>query len=303
MIDTSDTRLIRTREDLRYVLSGCEGSTGLVMTKGNVHEGHVALVTEARHKCDTVVVSIFVDPLDDTVNRPREAADSSNIFSQTLDRDFSALAAAGADIVFAPSTDTMYPSGLPHITINPGYLAGEYEGKAKPGYFSALCQLSVKMLNLVEPDSVFMGQKDAQELAVIRQLVRDFDYPITVVSVPTVRDGQGVPVSNQLMMLSEKGREQAAMLSRSLRLGIQEAAKSGSAQAVLKVTEEAAVQATGVDVDYVVLVDALSFEDLETEGPKTACLVVAGVLSDTDREGKQQSIRLTDNVLVVLDNK
>lgn len=291
MNQEEQARLIRNREDLRYIVAQSQGQRGLIMTRGDLHDGHLALIDEIRNRCDTLVVSVFVNPLQLT-DDPDGAT-----YADTLDRDFALLSRAGVDIVFAPSVDAMYPNGLPEIGITPGKFATIYEGAARPGYYSGLCVMATKLFNLVQPDVVVVGQDDPQQVAVIRQLVRDLDYRIDVITVPVQRDGAGIPLSRNSRLMNSSERKKAAQVSAAVRKGVHEAASSGDSQRVLDVVSKHMVDLDGVKADYVALVDPMSFDEVEPGTPQTACLIVA---ADITGGPNAPSRRIVDNALVVL---
>src|SRR3954464_8476039 len=161
---------------------------GLVPTMGYLHEGHLALVDEARRRADRVILSIFVNPLqfgpgEDLVRYPRD-----------LPRDRTMASARGAQALFIPSVQTMYPSGS-EIRVTPGSSAERWEGAARPGHFAGVLTVVAKLFHLVEPDAACFGRKDIQQLTLVRQMVRDLDWAIEIVAIPTVREGDGVAMS------------------------------------------------------------------------------------------------------------
>lgn len=289
MSQQKQARLIRNREDLRYIVGRTEGKCGLVMTRGDIHEGQLSLLKEIRHRCDTLVVSLFVNPL-------QLSGDvDATTYVDNLDRDFALLSEAGADIVFAPSVDAMYPNGLPEVSVTPGKFAVTYEGAARPGYYSGLSLLATKLFNLVNPDVVVVGQNDPQQVAVIRQLVRDLDYKIDVITVPVQRDGAGIPFSSTV--LSDDARKVAAKVSAAIRHGVHEAAASGDSAKVLDAVTTQLSDLKGAKVDYIALVDPMTFDEIEPGTPQTACLIAAVELK---AKRGQQPQRYVDNALVVL---
>lgn len=184
-------------------------SVGLVPTMGYLHRGHAALVDRARAENDLVVTSIFVNPLqfgpnEDFARYPRD-----------LDADRELLAAHGADFVFAPSVDEMYPHPIAtHIEVET--LSSRMEGERRPGHFRGVATVVGKLFNIVQPDRAYFGEKDYQQLQVIRRMVADLSFGLTVVGVPTVRDVDGVALSSRNVYLSPEERSAAPVLSRSL---------------------------------------------------------------------------------------
>ncbi|MCG2624243.1 pantoate--beta-alanine ligase [Arthrobacter sp. I2-34] len=190
-------------------------SQALVPTMGALHSGHAALVDAARGANDVVVVSIFVNPL-----QFGEAADLQR-YPRTLEADLDLLASAGADIVFAPAVQEVYPDGEPLVRISAGRLGETLEGASRPGHFDGALTVVAKLLHYALPAlpadfRAYFGQKDAQQLALVRRMVADLDFPVEIVGVPIVRDADGLALSSRNRFLSPAEREAALVLSRSL---------------------------------------------------------------------------------------
>src|SRR4029077_21133647 len=182
---------------------------GFVPTMGHLHEGHLALVDEARRRTDTVVLSIFVNPLqfgpqEDLSRYPRD-----------LPHDRRLSEARGVELLFVPSVETMYSPGT-EIRVVAGDTAERWEGAARPGHFTDVLTVVAKLLHRVEPDVVCFGQKDIQQVTLVRRMLRDLDWPIELAIVPTVRDADGVALSSRNAYLSAPEREEATALSRGL---------------------------------------------------------------------------------------
>ncbi|TJY70209.1 pantoate--beta-alanine ligase [Arthrobacter sp. CAU 1506] len=199
------------------LLAGASGrpSVGLVLTMGALHAGHAALVRAAREASDVVVVSIFVNPL-----QFGEAEDLDR-YPRTLEADLDLLAECGADVVFAPSVEEVYPNGAPGIRITAGDLGAKFEGASRPGHFDGALTVVAKLLHLGLPVGAadyrtFFGQKDAQQLVLVKRMVADLNFPVQVVGVPIVRDDDGLALSSRNRFLSEAERDAALVLSRSL---------------------------------------------------------------------------------------
>ena len=202
-------QLTHTREELAAALSALEGSVALVMTMGALHRGHLELVRQAHELADHVVVTIFVNP---TQFAPGEDYDA---YPRTLDADMEALSTVGADVVWAPSNDDAYP--VPATTrIDAGPVAHILEGATRPTHFAGVALVVTKALNLIRPEVALFGQKDAQQLAVIRTFVRDLDIPVRIQGVEIVRDSDGVALSSRNQYLSDAQREHARALSRAI---------------------------------------------------------------------------------------
>ncbi|MER7494381.1 pantoate--beta-alanine ligase [Streptomyces pharetrae] len=210
-----DFELVPTLDDLGYVLEhfAVPGRTAVVMTMGALHEGHATLIRTAREHVGRkgyVVVTVFVNPLQ------FGAGEDLDRYPRTLDADLKTAEQAGADIVFAPSVDEMYPDGRPEITLRAGAMGERLEGASRPGHFDGMLTVVAKLLHLTRPDVAFFGQKDAQQLALIRRMVRDLNFPVEIVGVPTVREEDGLALSSRNRYLSPQERRTALALSRAL---------------------------------------------------------------------------------------
>jgi pantoate--beta-alanine ligase len=200
---------------------------------GALHAGHQALIAAARAECDTVVVSVFVNPA-----QFEDAADLAGYLSEE-ERDWELAAAAGADVVFAPSAEEMYPPGY-QTWVEVEELSRGLEGEFRPGHFRGVATVCLKLFTIVRPQFAYFGQKDAQQLAVIRRLVSDLNLDLTVRSIPTVRDTDGLALSSRNARLSDEERALALALPRALATRDRDAA-----QALLQ----------GLEVDYVEVAD------------------------------------------------
>ncbi|HEY9377982.1 MAG TPA: pantoate--beta-alanine ligase, partial [Jiangellaceae bacterium] len=181
----------RSRAELADTLGTAEAETAVVMTMGALHDGHIALVRAAREQVGTegvVTVTIFVNPLQ---FGPDEDLDR---YPRTFDTDLEICAAEGVNVVFAPGRDEMYPGDGPMVTIGAGKLAAELEGSVRPTHFDGVLTVVAKLLNLTVPTYAFFGEKDYQQLVLIRRMVRDLEMPFEIVGVPTVREPDGLAV-------------------------------------------------------------------------------------------------------------
>jgi pantoate--beta-alanine ligase len=202
-------QLTRTLPELRKHLSTLPRPLGLVPTMGFLHEGHLALVRRARGECGSVAISIFVNPAqfgpqEDLARYPRD-----------LERDLRMLDAAGADVVWAPETGEVYPPGY-QTYVSVGQVAEPLEGAARPGHFRGVATVVAKLFNAFTPDRAYFGQKDAQQVAVIRQMARDLNFPLEIVVCPTVRESDGLAMSSRNTYLAPEERRAAAVLYRAL---------------------------------------------------------------------------------------
>jgi pantoate--beta-alanine ligase len=193
-----------------------QGRRALVMTMGALHEGHATLIRAARELAGPdgeVVVTVFVNPLQ------FGAGEDLDRYPRTLDADLALAEQAGADAVFAPSADEVYPGGEPQVRVSAGPMGERLEGAARPGHFDGMLTVVAKMLHLTRPDAALFGQKDAQQLALIRRMVRDLNFGIEIVAVPTVREADGLALSSRNRYLSAAERRTALALSAALFAG------------------------------------------------------------------------------------
>ena len=188
-----------------------ESTIGFVPTMGALHEGHLALIETARRENDVVVSSIFVNPVQ--FNNPDDLAR----YPRTLEEDCQKLEAAGCDVVFAPSVDEMYPTS-PTLHLNFGSLETVMEGAFRPGHFNGVGIVVAKLFNIVQPDRAYFGQKDLQQVVVIRQLIRDLSFPVELIRCPIVRETDGLAMSSRNRNLTAAEREQAPALFQALTL-------------------------------------------------------------------------------------
>lgn len=217
---------------------------GFVPTMGNLHEGHLNLVREARKLCDVVVVSIFVNPIQ---FGPNEDFDN---YPRTLEQDSHLLAEVGCDIVFAPSVEQMY-GHQPRLTnISVAEITNDLCGLQRPGHFDGVAVVVTKLFNIVQPNYAFFGQKDYQQLAVIKQLVRDLNMPIDVIGVPITRAADGLALSSRNGYLSEQDRKTAPTIYKTLKLAEENLQKGQNLSDVL-VQIRADLTVAGFEVDYV----------------------------------------------------
>ncbi|MFF3458715.1 pantoate--beta-alanine ligase [Streptomyces sp. NPDC002730] len=210
-----DFELVPTLDDLGHVLDhhAVPGRTAVVMTMGALHEGHATLIGAAREHVGRkgfVVVTVFVNPLQ------FGAGEDLDRYPRTLDADLRTAEEAGADVVFAPSAGEVYPGGRPQVRITAGPMGERLEGAARPGHFDGMLTVVAKLLHLTRPDVAFFGQKDAQQLALIRRMALDLNFPVEIVGVPTVREADGLALSSRNRYLSADERRTALALSRSL---------------------------------------------------------------------------------------
>ncbi|MYX75564.1 pantoate--beta-alanine ligase, partial [Streptomyces sp. SID3915] len=210
---TAPTTLLRTAAELDALTRPAGARRAVAMTMGALHDGHATLIRAARKAVGPegqVVVTVFVNPL-----QFGEAADLDR-YPRTLDADLALAAGAGADAVFAPSVDEVYPGGDPQVRIVAGPMGERLEGASRPGHFDGMLTVVAKLLHLTRPDAAFFGQKDGQQLALVRRMVRDLNFGVDIVAVPTVRDPDGLALSSRNRFLSADERRTALALSRAL---------------------------------------------------------------------------------------
>ncbi|MFF2657175.1 pantoate--beta-alanine ligase [Kitasatospora sp. NPDC058032] len=258
----------------------------VVMTMGALHEGHAALIRAARKQVGRdgrVAVTVFVNPLQFGAGEDLER------YPRTLDEDVRLAEANGADVVFAPSVDEVYPNGEPQVRLAAGPMGERYEGATRPGHFDGVLTVVAKLLHITDPDFAFFGEKDAQQLAIVRRMVADLDFDVEVVGVPTLREEDGLALSSRNRYLSAEERTRALALSEALFAG-RDAASRGP-----KAAREAAAAvldaAEGVDLDYLALVDPHDFTEAPDDFQGEAVLAVAAKVGTT---------RLIDNVRIIV---
>ncbi|GAA0262955.1 pantoate--beta-alanine ligase [Cryptosporangium japonicum] len=237
--------VVHDREALARERERADGPVAVVMTMGALHEGHAALLRQARARAATVITTIFVNPLQ---FGPNEDFDR---YPRTLPTDLELCAREDVDVVFAPSADVMYPDGQPRTRVNPGPLGEILEGASRPGFFHGVLTVVLKLINLTRPDVVFFGEKDYQQVALVRQMVRDLDLDIEVVGVPTVREPDGLALSSRNRYLSGPERATALALANALRAG--SAAGENGAAAVEAAAKAVLGDASGLELDYAVV--------------------------------------------------
>lgn len=278
--------IVRTVADLRAQVAQWhrEGlRVALVPTMGALHDGHLTLVRRGRELADRVVASVFVNPTqfgpnEDFARYPRDEAG-----------DAAKLASAGCDLLFAPTVDVMYPAGFA-TSIDVGPIATRWEGAFRPGHFQGVATVVTKLLSQAQADVACFGEKDFQQLAVIRQLVRDLDLPVVIEGVATVREADGLALSSRNAYLSAEQRQVAGQLNRVLRETIATVlARPDTVEAACQQANAALLAAGFAAVDYLAMVDAATLEPLATLGDKPARIIC------TARIG---GVRLLDNMPV-----
>jgi pantoate--beta-alanine ligase len=276
-------KTVRTVAEIREHVAAARAagrSIGLVPTMGAFHAGHHSLMRAARERCDEVVVWLFVNPTQfnedgDLAAYPRDEA-----------RDAAEAAALGVDVLFAPTVDEVYPPGFA-TTVRVEGLSDVLEGAERGrGHFAGVCTVVTKMLNMVTPDLAFFGQKDAQQVAVLRSMVRDLNIPVELVVLPTVREPDGLALSSRNARLGAQDRARAVELSRALRAA--EAAVAAGERDAASIAAAARATRETVEPDYLALVDPESFEPVQNVNGRVLVAVAARI----------GATRLIDNTII-----
>jgi pantoate--beta-alanine ligase len=277
-MSTVDFTVCTTRAQLAEARGGMAGRVGVVLTMGALHEGHAALLRAAREQNDHVVATIFVNPLQ---FGPTE---DFQRYPRPIEADLVVFREQGVDAAFVPPVSEIYPGGAPKIRVAPGPLAAILEGAHRPGHFDGVLTVVLKLLNLTQATAAFFGEKDYQQLTLIRSMVDELNVPTEIVGVPTVREADGLALSSRNRYLSDVDRTAALALSRGLRAGAAEAPHGADA-----VLAAASKELVGLGVDYLELTDP-DLGPPPDHGP--ARLLVAARIGGT---------RLIDNVGLLLE--
>ena len=278
-------QIITGAESLAAVVSNARQhgkSVSFVPTMGALHDGHLSLVTIAHEQSDFVVVSIFVNPLQFGANEDFEK------YPRTLQDDAEKLSAANVDVLFAPDVEDVYPHG-DQITQHAGPVGETFEGKIRPGHFDGMLTVVARLFDLVRPDISVFGNKDAQQLFLIRQMVENSNHrwnALQVVGAPIIREEDGLAMSSRNRYLSETERELAQKISRALRAA---EVTQGDAEARLTAAEQVMSTAPAVRLDYVALINPANFEPIEAGFVGRALLIIAAQVGGT---------RLIDNLSI-----
>ncbi len=270
----------RAREDARAA-----GTLGFVPTMGYLHAGHISLVDRARAENAVVAASIFVNPAQFAPNEDFGA------YPRDPERDVALLEAAGCDLVFHPSPEEMYPPPEQDVYVTPGDIAARLEGAARPLFFRGVATVVLKLLNIVQPDRFYFGQKDGQQAAVIRRMAHDLNVPGALVVCPTVREPDGLAMASRNVYLSAEERRAAPVVHRAL-TAAQQLCHSGEARADrLREAMRDTLQAEPLvaSIDYVSVADALTLREIEGAAADGAMASTAVLIGRT---------RLLDNVIL-----
>ncbi|HEY7088289.1 MAG TPA: pantoate--beta-alanine ligase [Tepidisphaeraceae bacterium] len=280
--------VVQTIKDCREARSKLGGQVALVPTMGALHDGHLSLISYAKQHGEQVVVSIFVNP---TQFGPRE---DYTKYPRPLDVDLKKCDEAGVELIFNPGEEEMYRPGLPQIVIDLPQLSDVLEGKHRPGHFKGVCQIVAKLFNIVQPQVAIFGNKDFQQLRILRAMTEALDWPVEIVGCPTVREKDGLAMSSRNQYLSADERERALSISRALMLA-QGEVKAGEKRANrLVATMQNVLLDPGnlgripVSIDYVAAVDPMTLKSVDMITGPTVLAIAARV----------GSTRLIDNMTV-----
>jgi pantoate--beta-alanine ligase len=260
---------------------------GFVATMGALHEGHLSLVRASKSRCNVTAVSIFVNPLQ---FGPAEDLDK---YPRTMERDTALLEQLGADLLFTPAVEEMYPRGAQTYVAVEG-LSDRLDGASRPGHFRGVATVVAKLFEIIRPDLAFFGQKDAAQVAVLRKLVNDLDMDVEIVVCPIVREKDGLAMSSRNAYLTPEQRQQALVLYRSL-LRVQTAVDRGERDAVtlIEIGKQVMAEERGVRLDYFAIVDSDTLE-LVADVSHGALVAVAAYVGAT---------RLIDNILITASSR
>ena len=272
-------QIVRNSEELARARARVEGRLALVPTMGALHAGHLALIDEAKRRADRVAASIFVNPAQFGANEdfgryPRREGEDARMLEE-----------AGCDLIWMPSVADVYPEGF-STTVHVGGVSQRWEGEARPGHFDGVATVVAKLLASVRPDVALFGEKDFQQLAVIRRLVADLNFPVEIIAVPTVREEDGLALASRNAYLSLDERGRAAALPRALNYARNAIREGAPTRLVLDTARKSLVEAGFSRIDYFALVDGATLEPLEA-GADEARLIAAAVIGAT---------RLIDNL-------
>jgi pantoate--beta-alanine ligase len=278
-------KIFNTIEDMRTACRSARSGgkhLGFVPTMGALHDGHLSLVRAAKASCDLVAASIFVNP---TQFGPNEDLAK---YPRTFDRDRDLLEKEGVALLFAPSVDEMYPAGaVTWVTVEE--LSGKLDGLSRPGHFRGVTTVVAKLFHIVEPDTAFFGQKDAAQVAIIRRMVRDLNFPVKIVACPIVREADGLAMSSRNAYLDPEQRRQALVLHRAL-MHVKKTWEAGErvAQKLAAAGRAEVAVEKAVRLDYFEIVDPDSLDPVDEAAPGTL-IAVAAYIGPT---------RLIDNLLL-----
>ncbi len=260
--------VVETRAALRHFRRAGK-RIGFVPTMGALHDGHLSLLRAAKQKCDAVIASIFVNPMQFGPN------EDFSKYPRTFELDCGKLQAEGTDLLFAPTTDEMYPTGTSAFVDVQG-VSERLDGKSRPGHFRGVATIVSKLFNIVQPDRAFFGQKDAAQVAVIRKMVSDLDLPVEIIVCPIIRESDGLAMSSRNLYLSPEERKQALVLSRALQQ-VEQAFRQGerTPQCLRSTLIEVISHGSAAQLDYAEIVDPNTLLPVEKAVPGSLVAVAA----------------------------
>ncbi len=272
-------QIVRTSEELSRALAALAGTLALVPTMGALHAGHIALIAAAKTRAEAVAASIFVNPAQFGAN------EDLSRYPRPETADAAMLGAAGCDLLWMPAVDDIYPPGF-STNISVAGVSQRWEGEARPGHFDGVATIVAKLLLSVRPDIALFGEKDFQQLAVIRRMVADLNLPVEIVGVPTVRESDGLALSSRNAYLSADERVRAVALPEALDAARKAILGEAPVSQVLARAKQSLIDAGFLKIDYLALVDGDSLDPIE-QAQAGARLIVAATIGTT---------RLIDNL-------
>ena len=280
-------RIITTIAELRVSIKNYKKNNqlvSLVPTMGNLHEGHLDLVAKANAKSDCSVVSIFVNPTQ------FDKADDLNAYPRTMEEDLAQLGSAGVDIVFCPEPMEMYPHGGLVTEVDVPKISSQHEGRSRPGHFLGVATVVCKLFNIVTPDIAMFGQKDFQQLSLIRQMVADLDMPIEIIGAPTIREKDGLAMSSRNSRLSTEQRKLAPNLYKNLKKLEKKLIQGNCDYTEAQSEAITALSELGFKPDYVIVCNAQTLQKA-SEADQNLVILAAAHLGD---------VRLIDNIQILI---
>lgn len=273
--------IIKSISGMKKAGSALKGSIGFVPTMGYLHKGHLSLVKQAKKENDHAIVSIFVNPKQ---FGPKEDFQS---YPRDTKRDIQMLETAGTDLLFLPEAEEMYPSGY-NTYVNVQDITTRLEGKVRPGHFEGVTTVLTKLFNIIHPTKAYFGQKDAQQVTVVKKMVIDLNIPIKIVVGKTIRESDGLAMSSRNVFLDKSARKETIVLSQAIFLAIALHKKGESKTKIIKEAMEKLINKTSGNIDYISIADKETLKELEV-------IDKGALVSLAVRFGKT---RLIDNILL-----
>lgn len=280
------TPIIENIEGIRNIVKDWKKnglSVGFVPTMGALHEGHLSLIEKSKSENNKTVVSIFVNPIQFGPNEDYKK------YPRQLEVDREKCQKSGVDLIFAPTLNMMYPEGRENITeiVPPDFFENKLCGKSRKGHFKGVTTVVAKLFNIVQPDRAYFGQKDAQQLIIIKKMCRDLNIPVEIISCPIKRDVDGLALSSRNAYLSEKSRLEALSLNRALKI-VENLYNSGEKNAAQAISEAKKEISSDISIEYFEAYDYNSFEETKELKAQTLIAIAA----------KVDNVRLIDNIIL-----